>query len=581
MKKLNLLSILVLFAGITFSQVNIQTALNVGGADDQWGKKIVTDNSSAALLLIEYSNSITLGSQTYVEASGNGTAIARYTGTTLNWSANILAEETNDICTDLENNIYVVGYGSTDSVIYQGPADTVSFRNAYQGIYWDGPYIMKLDSNGHFIYGHYFNHGSGAFTNVSKARAVKADQNNHVYIAGELQFFFFYPGGDSTRINGPSDKLFIAQFDGATGAANWAGFAADLGAGTGRGHIDDIAVLYDQYVFITGDFMNTMTFTDFTTDSVDITSTNNMHEDIFIAGFDSSGQILGAKGYGGIIKEFAKSIAASDTDHIYISGWFDSPGLVLDNATIPSAGLAGEFDGFIIRLNYDADAKTWIDEFGVDIGTDGITHVNGLDVDADGNVYATGDFDQTLEFGLDMLSPDGNGRDVFFIILDELGNKIVWQKSGNAPGSSVIPLEHDEGYDIVSTWIYSACITGRMSTTDGQFGNVSLSTAGDEDAFLGKIDQSVGIKPIKELTDLHLFPNPAVNNLVLELNSKVYSSAQFNIVITDFQGRKVYSEMHQPHSVYINVKDYENGLYFISVFESGVIRSTGKFIKHE
>lgn len=579
MKKLLLVAFqLICFISI-YAQINIHSAINFGASDDQYGKKVVVDNASSAILLIDYINTATIGAQIHSEGSINGTALAKYTGMTLDWSANILAEEANSICTDSSNNIYIVGYGSTDSVIYMGPNDTVSFRNLYQGIYWDGPFLIKLSSGGDFIYGRYFNHGSGAFTNVSKAHAIKADNEGHLYISGDLQFFFFYDNGDSTRINGPSDKLFLAQLDANTGGINWAGFVADVATGNGRGHINDLTVIDDRYVFFTGDFTNDMMVTDFATDSIMIISTNNIHEDIFIAGFDSSGRVLNARSYGGTGKDIAVSIAASDTDHIYIGGWFDSPGLVLDSTTIPSPGMAGEYDGFIIRLNYDVSTNTWLDEFGVEIGPDGISHVNSLDVDEYGNVYATGDFDQQLEFGTDVLLPDGNGREVYFIILDDLGNKLVWQKAGNAPGSSAVPQEHDEGFSIAVSGLYSACITGRISTTDGLFGGIVLTTTGDADVFLGKIDQASGISSFEDNNSLTIYPNPATDFILIHSTKKLNYNSDLKLKISDINGRMIYAKHGRIENSKINISNLENGVYFISLVDSSSINIQGKFVK--
>ena len=192
MKKLLASLALLFYVNILCSQIVIYSAESVGGTDNQWGKKIALDNSGASVILIEYSGSVSLDSTVYLEGIVNSTAIAKYSGANLNWSANIIAEELNDICTDDQNNIYLVGYGSTNGVTFIGPADTITILNSYQGINWDGPYLIKLDSSGHFIYGRYFNHGSGAFTNVSKATSVNSDHSGNVYVAGELQFFFFY-----------------------------------------------------------------------------------------------------------------------------------------------------------------------------------------------------------------------------------------------------------------------------------------------------------------------------------------------------------------------------------------------------
>ncbi|HNS11076.1 MAG TPA: T9SS type A sorting domain-containing protein [Bacteroidia bacterium] len=580
MKKLLASLALLFYVNILCSQIVIYSAESVGGTDNQWGKKIALDNSGASVILIEYSGSVSLDSTVYLEGIVNSTAIAKYSGANLNWSANIIAEELNDICTDDQNNIYLVGYGSTNGVTFIGPADTITILNSYQGINWDGPYLIKLDSSGHFIYGRYFNHGSGAFTNVSKATSVNSDHSGNVYVAGELQFFFFYDNGDSIRINGPSDKLFVSQFNSSTGSINWAGFAADFGAGTGRGHIKDLCILEDKYIFLTGDVTNKMTFTDFISDSVDITSVNSMHEDIFIAGFDDAGRLLNARAYGGTIKDFALNIAASDTDHIYIGGKFDSPGLVLDNNTIPSAGLAGEFDGFILRLDYDVSTRTWNDIFGVDIGPDGISSVNGLDVDDTHNVYGTGDFDQQLEFGLDVLQPDGNGKEAFFIILDESGNKIVWDKAGNAPGSSVIPIENDEGYDIAVSGIYSACFTGKIQTSNGSFGGIPLSTSGMEDVFIAKIGLSIGVPVIRNRGELiAVSPNPSAGKFKINFNNDGLFSGSSNYYIMDMNGRCLKSEKVTNKLFSVDISTFEDGVYWLSVTNESDIIARSMLLK--
>ncbi|MEO1415037.1 MAG: SBBP repeat-containing protein [Bacteroidota bacterium] len=103
---------------------------------------------------------------------------------------------------------------------------------------------------------------------------------------------------------------------------------------------------------------------------------------------------------------------------------------------------------------------------------------NAVTVDDMGNRYVTGVFSGTTTFGNTTLTSSGN-RDVFVMKLDPAEN-VLWaiQLGGG---------ELDEGNDISTDLNGNSYITGTFRGT-ASFGNTSLTSNGDDDAFVAKVD---------------------------------------------------------------------------------------------
>jgi|GEM_PF-4619206 len=105
---------------------------------------------------------------------------------------------------------------------------------------------------------------------------------------------------------------------------------------------------------------------------------------------------------------------------------------------------------------------------------------NGMDItiDAAGNLYMTGRFEGTVDFGSYSLSSSGD-NDIFVAKVNAEGN---WEWATSAGGTG-----YDIGYKISINDAGSCYVTGYYQET-ADFGSYSLTSSGEEDIFVAKVN---------------------------------------------------------------------------------------------
>jgi hypothetical protein len=105
----------------------------------------------------------------------------------------------------------------------------------------------------------------------------------------------------------------------------------------------------------------------------------------------------------------------------------------------------------------------------------------GVSVDSSGDPYVSGSFSGTLALGSVTLTSAG-GNDAFVAKLDPSGN-VLWARSFGGPGD-------DDGYGIALDATGAAYVAGRFSNSVAFDSSHTLTSAGDTDAFVLKLDSS-------------------------------------------------------------------------------------------
>jgi Domain of unknown function (DUF4114)/Beta-propeller repeat len=247
--------------------------------------------------------------------------------------------------------------------------------------------------------------------------------------------------------------------------------------------------------YVTGAFNGTATFGNTT-----LTSTGD--SDAFIAKLDSNGNVLSAQKFGGTLADMGTGIATDGKGNIYNTGGFSDTAtfgnITLTGAagsiTINSGNLilispdpveqpqitltsAGEGDAFITKLDSSGNFL-WAQQLG---GTS-FDIAMGISVDSSGNSYVTGSFSDTATFGNITLTSAANDDDDGFITkLDSSGNFLWAQQLGGKSYAS--------GEGIASDGAGNTYVTGYFSDTT-TFGNTTLTSTGDSDAFITKLDSN-------------------------------------------------------------------------------------------
>ena len=207
--------------------------------------------------------------------------------------------------------------------------------------------------------------------------------------------------------------------------------------GTKSDYAYSVTVDASGNIYTTGYFEGTA---DFDPGSGSDNHTSNGGTDIFVQKMDANGNLLWAKTFGGSDYDKAYSIAVDANGNVFVTGEFGGtvdfdPGSGTDNHTSN-----GGADIFVEKLDANGNFL-WAKTFGSsgynqDVG-------NSIAVDANGNVFVTGWFSDTVDFdpgsGTDNHTSNG-GADIFVEKLNANGD-FQWAKTfGEA--------NYDRGYGI-------------------------------------------------------------------------------------------------------------------------------------
>ena len=187
--------------------------------------------------------------------------------------------------------------------------------------------------------------------------------------------------------------------------------------------------------------------------------------------------------FGGASSEVAYSVAVDAAGNIYTTGTFQNtvdfdPGYGTVNLTA-----VGYQDIFISKLDSSGNF-VWAKS----LGGSNYESATAIAVDAAGNVYTTGTFTGTTDFdpGVGNVYRTSVGLyDVFISKLDSSGN-FVWAKSlGDVDSEDATAIAVDASGNVYTTGYFSGTVD-----FDPGVGTVNLTSAGNTDVFISKLDSS-------------------------------------------------------------------------------------------
>ncbi len=249
-------------------------------------------------------------------------------------------------------------------------------------------YVAKLAAAGDLIWvqragGTDFDYGYG----------VAVDGSDHVIVTGEFRGHASFGG---TTLNANSDEMFIAKIDD-SGRFLWARQAGGPYEDSG------IAVAVDQQgaSYVTGSFMGTADF-----DTITLQSEGD--EDIFVAKYNASGNILWARRAGGSSLDVGSDIIIDGASGCIVTGFYAWNGQF---GTIPMTSYGRE-DSFVAKYD-EAGNAVWVK------GAGGISEDRGTGVsmDGEGHIYLTGWFERDNTFDAISITSTGH-RDMFVAKLE-------------------------------------------------------------------------------------------------------------------------------------------------------------------
>ena len=495
---------------------------------------------------------------------------------------------------------------------------------------------------------------------IESARKVVTDNNGNIYIAGTFKDHTLF---DTIALNGyGKDDMFLAKYN-AAGNIQW----AQYGGGVENDRLSGLAIDNNNNIYVTGSFRGTAYFGASTIISSGST-------DVFLASYNSEGDLLWLIKTGGTGQDQSYGLTTDEDDNIYVSGQlngssflnkYDANGVqiwsrqdVLNGTVVSYINsdynghlyITGAFDG---TVSFGSSILTSIGEYDIFIakfdtagnpvwakqGGGSKPHDFGNDIttDSNGNVFVTGEFQDTAFFETDTLIAEidvfgTGGRDIF-IAKYNADRNLLWLKQskgtdlaigygiatdmeGNAyvtgfyagpahfdsitlpgtyntytPDIFVVKYNADgivvwaesaangSGHDIARSINGDIIVTGSFNDTSA-FGTTELSSAGRDDIFIWNVCK-VSSTNIKEdlpfVSNYKIYPNPVSNKLYIEYTGVKES---LNLKIYNIMGQAIYTApLYGSEGKYIiEMGDYPNGLYVIQLVDKNSL-NTIKIIK--
>jgi len=369
------------------------------------------------------------------------------------------------ITTDVSGNVYTTGYFKGTVDFDPGTGTTNLTSAGYEDIF-----IQKLDDAGNFLWAKKM-----GGTSYDMGYSITTDACSNVYTTGYFKGTVdFDPGVGTTNLTSAGNKdIFIQKLDSA-GNLLWVkqigGTYYDVGY--------SITTDASGNVYITGCFEGTV---DFDPGAGIANLTSAVAHDIFIQKLNTAGNLLWVKQIVGTSFNRGLSITIDADGNIYTTGYFEGtadfdPGTGTANLTS-----AGNKDIFIQKLD-DAGNFLWAKKMG---GTNN-DWGNSITTDAGGNVYTTGNFQETADFdpgaGITNLTSAG-GFDFFIQKLDFTGNLLWIKQMGGTSYDRGNSITTDAGGNVYTT----GCFIDTVDFDPGT-GITNLTSPGNSDVFIQKLD---------------------------------------------------------------------------------------------
>ena len=356
----------------------------------------------------------------------------------------------------LDTDAAGVAIDSSDNIYITGTSQGTNLfgKNATSGT-TDDIFVAKLNPSGvvQWVY-------TAGGTGRDRGRKIALDSSGNIYVTGYYWSTVDFGGGNVTS-NGNWDA-FLLKLD-SSGTFQWVkSYGSNSGNDLGR----DVAIDSNDNIYMLGTYRGTV---DFGADDVVATDA-----DIFLIKFNSSGVFQWVYTAGGTGFDDSRALALDSNDNPYITGSYSNT-VNFGGGNITAANTN---DLFILKLN---SSGTYQDIYTSNIDT--TTKGKGLFVDSSGNIYATGTFQNTVNFGGGNIT--SSGMDIYLLKLNS-SFAFQWVKrfaSGNGASGQALGLAvtvDDDGN------VYSGGQIGGSYNLGGQ----SVVSGSNNDVYIVKHDSS-------------------------------------------------------------------------------------------
>jgi hypothetical protein len=283
---------------------------------------------------------------------------------------------------------------------------------------------------------------------------ITTDNAGNVYVVGKYEEVDANFSGTLVPCQGNHD-IFTAKYA-PSGALTWIRTAGGITGDYAWGVACD-----NSYVYVTGEIEGAGETIEFVGSSITLTAVGS--NDIFVAKYDVSGNLLWAKSAGGSEYEKGIAVAYDNSGNVYVCGLYTGTVIFGGTTTIHNTN-NGTADLFVAK--YDADGNfLWVRH----AGSPGRDEAKGIKCDAAGNVYITGMYSEGCVFESQTLTTHNppNWFDIFLAKYDPSGN-LQWVKTAGGDYDDVAwGLVMDNSGNLIIAGEYNAYNFEYALTTTG------------------------------------------------------------------------------------------------------------------
>ncbi|MBW2524049.1 MAG: hypothetical protein JRI23_07735 [Deltaproteobacteria bacterium] len=318
--------------------------------------------------------------------------------------------------------------------------------------------VLKLDSTGNHLW-------SAAFGDNSEQAAygVGVDGSNDVYVAGD--FFGTITFGALPALTSAGERdIFVAKLSGADGTPVWATRFGD----NAHDEVYDLAVDAAGNVILTGAFTEDIDFGGGPFSTVDTFNDGYL---VKLSGTD--GSHIWSYQFGGADDDNGDALAVDGAGAFYLTGQTEA-GVDFGGGTVANGSSR---DAFVVKFDA-ANAHVW----SIGISGSGWEDGEALTVDSSGNVWAGGDFENTVILGANTITSLGDD-DFWVAKLDPTNGAVLWGAGYGGAGDENLDALAADGLGNV---LLGGSFEQRMDLGDGEM--IPAAEHGSEDWFFAAVD---------------------------------------------------------------------------------------------
>ena len=233
---------------------------------------------------------------TKYDANGNVLWAKRAGGITYDWA---LA-----VAVDKNEKISMTGYFFSPTLTFG--STTLTNANELSDIF-----LAQFDEDGNALWAK-----SAVGAGADDANAIATDASGNIFVIGDFDGTLIFDTITLTRTGSANSDIFLAKYS-SNGDILWAKNSSGLTSYIPTNDLGiSVAVDASGNAYITGRFESPT----FTLDTISLT--NAGEADIYLAKYNSNGNILWAKSQGGTNNDGALSVAVDNFENAFITGWF-------------------------------------------------------------------------------------------------------------------------------------------------------------------------------------------------------------------------------------------------------------------